>query len=492
MAHPILYEINTRCWLHELSARTGKRVTLGSVPESEIRTWETLGFSHIWLMGVWETGPQARQASLDSPTLCQACRDALPDFTPEDLVGSPYAVARYRVSRDLGGASGLKRFRRQLERRGLGLVLDFVPNHLGLDHDWVQSHPQRFVASSTPAPGTFQPKGLAAAPWLAHGRDPNFPPWVDTVQLDYRLADTRAAMIAELQQVLEHCDGVRCDLAMLVLNDVFEATWKDFPVEASAPAREFWAEAIALAKQPHPDRLFLAEAYWDLEAVLQNLGFDYTYDKRLYDRVVARDYADVQRHLLAQPAAVTAASAHFLENHDEIRISALLSPSEHRCAAWLMLGLPGLRLIHEGQRQGACLRTPVQLARRWPEAVQAQVESLYKELCGALRRSAVGTGEAHLLAPRPAWPDNPTWQNLVLIQWQVLPRAFDVVVVNLAPYRSQGYAPLLIPHLTRFNWRMQDLLGTESYERVGDDLHNQGLYLDAPPHAAQLFHFTPV
>jgi len=491
MAHPIVCEINARCWLHELSTRAGKPVTLESVPETEIRTWERLGFSHVWLMGVWEIGPLARQAARANEALQQTCLDALPDFAVDDLVGSPYAIARYRVARELGGASGLKKLRRRLRRRGLALILDFIPNHVGLDHPWVRSHPHRFVASPAPAPETYPPQALESGGWLMHGRDPNFPAWNDTVQLDYRRADTRAAMIGELQSVLAQCDGVRCDLAMLVLNDVFQKTWREFPCEESPPAREFWAEAIALAKQRHPESLFLAEVYWDLEERMQNLGFDYTYDKRLYDRIVARDYPGVQRHLASQPAPVTAASAHFLENHDEIRIAALLSPSENRCAAWLTLGLPGLRLVHDGQTQGFCLRTPVHLRRRCQEAVQPQIQTIYEELFAVLRRSAIGTGEAHLLAPRPAWPDNPTWQNFVVVQWQALPRAFDLAVVNLAPHRSQCYVPLVVSDLAQFNWRMRDLLGTEYYERAGDDLHNQGLYLDAPPHAAQLFHFTP-
>ncbi len=491
MAHPLVYELNARHWLREISTRIGKPVTLESVPEAEIKTWERLGFSHVWLMGVWEIGPRARQAARQNHALHELCREALPDFQIDDLSGSPFALARYKVPRELGGASGLKTFRRQLNRRGLGLVLDFVPNHTGLDHPWIRSHPHRFVQSPAPAPGTFRADSAKPQRWLAHGRDPNFPPWNDTVQLDYRLAETRAAMADELLSVLARCDGVRCDMAMLVLNDVFEQTWSQFPCPEPAPAREFWAEAIARCKQRHPQSLFLAEVYWDLEERMQNLGFDYTYDKRLYDRLVARDNPGVQRHLASQAPAFTASSAHFLENHDEIRIATLLSPSEHRCAAWLMLALPGLRLIHDGQMQGFCLRTPVQLGRRWQEAIQPQIQSAYAELLAALRRSAVGTGEAHLLAPRPAWPNNPTWQNIVAVQWQALPRSFDLAVVNLASHRSQCYVPLVVPQLARSNWRMRDLLGTEVYDRVGDDLHNQGLYLDVPPHAAQLFRFTP-
>jgi hypothetical protein len=108
-----------------------------------------------------------------------------------------------------------------------------------------------------------------------------------------------------------------------------------------------------------------------------------------------------------------------------------------------------------------------------------------------LQRSAVGIGEAQVLSPRPAWPGNPTAQNLIIVQWQAQSQAFDLVVVNLAPHRSQCYAPLTAPALSDHNWAMRDLLGSERYERFGADLASQGLYLDLPAHAAQLFHFEP-
>lgn len=491
MSHPLVYELNTRCWLRDLSAQAGKVVTLGNVPVPVVAEWERLGFTHVWLMGAWEVGPRVRAVAQDSEPLLRACLDALPDGRPEDVAGSPYAVAGYRVPRALGGDSGLKRFRRQLNQHGIGLLLDFIPNHVGLDHPWVRSFPTRFVAVQEGAAESFEVQTDAGGFRLAHGRDPNFPAWRDTVQLDYRRAETRAAMLAELQSVTARCDGVRCDLAMLVLNDVFARTWAEAPIEEPVPAREFWGEAIALAKREAPESLFLAEAYWGLEAQLQNLGFDYTYDKRLYDCLVARDHPAAQHYLLRQAPEFTSASAHFLENHDEPRIATLLSPTEHRAAAWLMLGLPGLRLLHEGQLAGACVRTPVQLERRLREVAQPEIEALYHQFLGALRRSAVGTGEAHLLVPRAAWSGNSTWQNFVVVQWQALANAFDLVVVNLAPHRSQCYVPLAVSELARVNWRMQDLLGDERYERFGEDLLNQGLYLDVGPGAAQLFHFEP-
>jgi hypothetical protein len=246
-----------------------------------------------------------------------------------------------------------------------------------------------------------------------------------------------------------------------------------------------------VVKETHPGFLFLAEGYWGLEARLQALGFDYTYDKPLYDGLVSRDAAGVQRHLLELPGRVVAASAHFLENHDEPRIASILSPAEHRAAALLTLGLPGMRFLYDGQLGGARRKVPVQLARCAPEPVEADIQNLYQQLLGTLPGTAVGEGSVELLHPRAAWPDNSTARHFVVVQWQKSAPGFDLVVVNLAPHRSQCYAPLTVQQLTAHNWAMRDLLGQEYYKRSGDDLQNQGLYLDLPAHGAQLFHFEP-
>src|SRR5207247_8490354 len=149
---------------------------------------------------------------------------------------------------------------------------------------------------------------------------------------------------------------------------------------AAAVQREFWADAIQVVKKAHPDFLFLGEVYWDLEARLQSLGFDYTYDKRLYDHLVYRNATEVQRHLLGVTPEFVTASAHFLENHDEPRIASILSLAEHRAAALLTFGLPGLRLLHDGQLTGARIKIPVQLARRPAEPAQPEIVTFYPQL----------------------------------------------------------------------------------------------------------------
>jgi hypothetical protein len=493
---PLLYEINTRCWLRELSDKSHKPVTLANVPDLELSAWRDLGFTHIWLMGVWSSGPLARAQALASPSLREAFSRALPDCKDEDVGGSPYAIGVYSVPEELGGDAGLQSFRQRLRELGLKLVLDFVPNHVGLDHPWLRQRPELFVQSSGQQTGTYRQETAAGSRWLAHGKDPYWPAWTDTVQLDYRQPATRAAMTGLLRSVADHCDGVRCDMAMLLLNDVFAKTWEHFPPageQPPAPATEFWSAAISLVKQSHPDFIFMAEVYWGLEPRLQELGFDYTYDKALYDKLLARDGAAVQTHLLGLSPRQLAAGAHFLENHDEPRLAPSLPPAEQQPAALVILGLPGLRFLHEGQLTGARLKLPVQLLRRALEPQQPEVKAIYDQLLPALQASAVARGSGKVLAPRAAWEGNPTHRNFALVLWQAQPPEFDLVVVNLAPHRSQCYAPLEQEPIAVFrrDWLMTDRLGTESFVRPGPDLQRHGLFLDLPPHGAQLFHFAP-
>ncbi len=492
MPHPLLYEINTRCWLRELSDRDGRHVTLGSIPETEFAHWDKLGFSHIWLMGVWMTGPRSRAEALNNGDLRRAYSEALPDWKVEDVGGSPYAVADYHVSEALGGDAGLMQFRQRLHEKGMKLVLDFVPNHLGLDHPWLRSRPELFVQSAQNAPGTFLQESNNGNRWLAHGKDPFFAPWTDTVQLDYRLPDTRQAMTELLLSVADRCDGVRCDMAMLLLNDVFARTWDHFPIPGPTPETPFWSDAVERVKAEYSDFLFLAEVYWGLESVLQSQGFDYTYDKVLYDVLLSRNIGGAHYHLTGTLPQHIAKSAHFLENHDEHRVAATLGLEEQRAAALLMLGLPGLRLLHEGQLEGARQKIPVQLVRRLAEEPRPEIEAMYETLLATLKNTSVGKGTAALPRLLPGWPDNPTLQNMFVVQWQPGPHEFELVVTNLASHRSQCLVPMGLPELAGHDWSMIDLLGKDQYVRSGKAMREHGLFLDVEPHGAQIFQFRPV
>ncbi len=490
MNHPLLYEINTRCWLRSLSAKQGSPVTLASVPDSEFARWQKLGFTHIWAMGVWTTGPRTRGMCFDDGNMKAMFNRLVPGWQEDDVPGSPYGISDYKVPASLGGESALKSFRKKLHARGMKLLLDFVPNHMGLDHPWATENPDHFVQSPGPATGTMQYETAAGTRWLAHGKDPNFAAWADTLQINYRRPETRAAMTEILQAIADRCDGVRCDMSMLLLNDVFARTWAHLPDGTPPPTTEFWSDAISAVKQAHPGFIFLAEAYWGLEGRLQSLGFDYTYDKVMYDCVANRHHGGVQHNLLCSPPAYVAASAHFLENHDEPRIAPILSPAEHRAAALLVLGLPGMRFLYEGQLHGWRHQIPVQLGR-WPdEPLNAETLAMYEQLLAAVKDSSVGRGQATLLRPT-GWPDNSSAQNINIVHWQKSPLEFDLVVVNLAPHSSQCLVQIPGQELAAHHWQLRDRLSSEHYERPGAELAAPGLYLDLPAHRAQLFHFKP-
>src|SRR5690348_15135079 len=98
MSYPLLYEINTRCWLRELSAAAGRKLTLAEVPDTELNAWRERGFTHIWLMGVWTTGPKARKAATSEAINRRVYSEVLRDWRDEDVSASPYAVADYVVA----------------------------------------------------------------------------------------------------------------------------------------------------------------------------------------------------------------------------------------------------------------------------------------------------------------------------------------------------------------------------------------------------------
>lgn len=292
---PALYQLNTRVRLADLGRALGRTATLDDIADSELDSLADAGFDWLWLLGVWQTGKAGRQVSMRDPALIAEFQRLLPDLAAADIPGSCFAIKAYHAGRALGGNPALARIRKRLRKRGMRLLLDFVPNHTALDHPWVQTHPDYYVHGSVDdlanAPQNFC-RLSADAPVLAFGRDPHFPGWTDTLQLNYANPGTGPAMATELLRIAGQCDGVRCDMAMLVLPEVFTRTW-------GLQMTPFWPEAIAAVRRRYPDFLLMAEAYWGLEWDLLQQGFHFAYDKRLYDRLREGQAAPVRDHLRA-------------------------------------------------------------------------------------------------------------------------------------------------------------------------------------------------
>ena len=242
------------------------------VPASEWDVMSGYGFDAVWLMGVWERSPLGLSIANSNESLLKSFRQALPDFKPEDNVGSPYCVRRYVVDEHLGGSDGLAIARRELQKRGMKVILDFVPNHVAPDHPWTTEHPEYFIRGSSDDlerdPGSYI---RVNANIYACGRDPFFPAWPDVLQLNAFNPELRLAVRETIQAIAQQCDGIRCDMAMLFIIRYFEGRGLTVP-ERFQPL-SIGRELISAIKKDFPDFLFIAEAYWDLEWELQQQGF---------------------------------------------------------------------------------------------------------------------------------------------------------------------------------------------------------------------------
>ena len=495
-----LYEIDTRAWVRELGV-----ARLRDVPDEALDRLAALGFSWVWLMGVWTPSSYAERLARQH---ADEYRRALPDLVVDaDVVASPYAVGAYEVSSRLGGPGDLASLRARLATRGLRLLLDFVPNHTACDHRFVLTQPEMYVGATASA-STRDTFGTPDGRRLFHGRDPHFPAWTDTAQVDVRRASTRHALIEELRSVARQCDGVRCDMAMLLLSDVFARTWSRpdalQPAQSDAARGEFWAEAIDRVRADQPEFVFLAEAYWGTERRLHQLGFDYTYDKSLYDRL-GEGRADEVRAHLAEGRARHRRAVRFLENHDEERAAARFANDMHRVAALLSMTLPGVRLFQHGQLEGARHRVPVQVTRRPEEPVDEALASFYEALLEALADPVLLSGDWRSLLPEQAWPHNPTHLAFVAYGWDGSllgdhRHGHRLLVANLAAHPAQCRLPMALPGLAGRRVALREVLasgrtpvgegcdasGRPVYHRDGDEMTASGLFVDLPPRTAQL------
>jgi hypothetical protein len=484
-AEPFLYEINTWPWLAGLSAEAGRPVDLASVPDERWAALAEAGFDAVWLMGVWTRSPAGVAIALDDEDLVGSFRGVLPDYRPEDVVGSPYCIRDYRVDRHLGGREGLARAREALARHGLGLVLDFVPNHVAPDHPWTRTASEIFVRGDQQDLEN-DPQAFVAVDGavLARGKDPYFPAWPDVVQLNAFAPALRAAVVDTLRDIAEQCDGVRCDMAMLVMNDVFERTWGDRV--GAAPEQDYWSTIIPAIRETHPGFRFLAEAYWDLEWALQQQGFDFCYDKRLYDRLVSGGAGGVRAHLSAAPS-YQQRLVRFIENHDEPRAAAVFDGRRHRAAALTTLTQTGARLVHDGQVDGRTVRLPVFLGRYPEEAGDPDLASFYDGLLRALADPTFRTGTWEL-CQTTGWPGNDTADELVAWCWSGGSRW--LVVVNLGDREATGHVRAPWTDLRGSSVTLTDPTTGAVFERTGDDL-TDGLYVGLGPWAWHLLRVEP-
>jgi hypothetical protein len=486
--HPVIYEINTWVWLGDLGQKYGRLVTLATVPEQEWDAIAAYGFDAVWFMGVWERSPVGIAISMGNQGLLDDFQRALPDFSAADNVGSPYCVRGYVVDEHLGGPEGLESARKELARRGLRLILDFVPNHVAPDHHWVTDHPEYLIQGNVDDarndPSSFIEMTGSI---FACGRDPFFPAWPDVLQLNAFQSGLRQAAIETVMQIAEQCDGIRCDMAMLMLNSVFERTWG--ARAGDKPSDDYWTTVIPAIKARWPEFRFMAEAYWDLEWELLQQGFDYCYDKKLYDHKEHGEADGIHKHLQAD-LSYHEGMVRFIENHDEPRAATAFPGGKGRAAVVAILTLPGARLLHEGQFEGRMVRLPVFLGRRPAESADDHLVAFYGRLLQETGDDLFRNGDWRL-CERSGWPDNQSCQNILVWCW-VREEERCLVVINFSASSSQALVRTPLDDLRGRSWRLYDVLSGESFERSGNDLRDAGLYVDLTPWQCCLFQLQDI
>ena len=245
-------------------------------------------------------------------------------------------------------------------------------------------------------------------------------------------------------------------------------------------------------REAHRGFTLLAEAYWDLEWELQQQGFDYCYDKRLYDRLCHGDAGALRAHLGAG-LDYQDRLARFLENHDEPRTAATFPWPRHQAAAVVTFFAPGLRFFHQGQLEGAQVRVPVHLCRAPVEAPNADFVAFYDRLLAALKTpDAFRNGAWSLVPPQSAWDGNPTWADFISYAWQSPDGGRFVVVVNYSDHQAQCRLRLPFDGLAGRQFRLIDIMGSEVYSRDGGDLVEPGLYIDLAAWRYNVFRLDPL
>lgn len=489
--NPSIYEFNSRIWLKQF-ARGNKAVTLSDIPNNYWDDFVKKGFDFVWLMGIWKTCDSVIDKYCFEDGLVKSYDRALKGWKRDDVIGSPFAIDMYDPNPKIATLKTLLELKSHLNKKGIKLILDFVPNHFSADSSLLKSNPDIFLEVDIDTfrkdTYTFYQPQKTINKYFAHGRDPFFPAWQDTVQVNFFSSDARNFLMKTLLDLTKVCDGVRCDMAMLAMNNVFNNTWGGILLSNGYefPKTEFWAEAISAVKKERNDFIFIAEAYWDLEWKLQKLGFDYTYDKTFTDRLRFWKTKDIRDHLTAD-TEYQKKSLRFIENHDEERAAVSLGKDKSKAAAVIISSVQGMRFYNDGQFEGKKIKLPVQLGRE-PEDIPIKgMKDFYDKLLTITSQEIFKRGKWMLLEPVSSIDNNISFENILAWMWSFREEK-RVVVVNYSEIISTCRLKLDVRGYSE-EFIINDLLNDHKYTRSAEEVYHQGLYIELMPYRSHIFSF---
>ena len=480
--HPILYEINIRPWLYELSKKYEKSITkIRDIPLQELDYLKENGIDIIWMMGVWQLG----EYGLEFDKTIDYYSNYLPDWKEEDVIGSPFAITEYTCNKELGTNEDLIWLRLQINERNMKLMLDFVPNHSAVDAPSAEFNPKLYIR----APEGKKDSGRYTNLGYAYGRySNNADAWKDVIQFNYWEEETRKFMKDNLMTVLNYADGVRVDSSSLVLNDVFVKVWEE---ELNywgytKPKTEFYEEAINEIKLKYPNAILLAEVYEDWETeLIYKVGFHYTYNKPLLNSLIGES-SDVNKYLLNTKPEFLAHSTHFVENHDEDRVVFSMKGNieKAKAAGTIAATIGGMIFINHGQWSGYMNKLEVHLRRGAEEMEDGGVIRYYKKLMKIIQEPAF-TGLKY------SYIDNKTGEKKddFIAYLREEDKSYYLVVVNYS--NTAGCANIPINNIKgNGEVKLFEAIDDVEYIRNADVIKNEGLIVCLHPWQVQIFKYN--
>lgn len=394
MPRLVLLAKNIYVWLDQLSKKYGCHITrLSEIPDEELDTMKTQGFSGLWIIGIWERSPASQKIK-------QLCGN------PE-AVSSAYSLFDYQISMDLGGEGAYNNLKERAWQRGIRLASDMVPNHVGIYSKWVIEHPDWFISldynpfpwysfsgenlshddrvsiqiedhyySRTDAAVVFRrlDRLTGSERFVYHGNDGTSMPWNDTAQLNYLNPEVREAMIQTILYVARKFPVIRFDAAMTLTKKHYQRLWYpepgqggDIPTRAeygltrdefnSKMPKEFWREVVDRVAQEAPDTLLLAEAFWLLEGYfVRTLGMHRVYNSAFMNMLRDEDnakYRMVMKNILEFDPEILRRLVNFMNNPDErTAVDQFGKDNKYFGVCIMMVTMPGLPMFGHGQIEG--------------------------------------------------------------------------------------------------------------------------------------------
>jgi len=394
MPNVVMMAKNTFVWLNQLSRQYNRQIDrLDLIPDETLDELANWGFTGLWLIGLWERSDASRRIK-------QMCGNP-------DAVSSAYSLSRYRIAERLGGEPAYYNLSQRCSQRGIRLASDMVPNHMGIDSDWVYDHPEWFIQREhSPFPAyTFNGADLSNNPqisinledhyysrsdaavvfkrydhrtgqtaYLYHGNDGTSMPWNDTAQLNYLNPEVREAVIQTILEVARKFPIIRFDAAMTLTKKHYQRLWfphpgtgGDIPSRAdsamtkaafdAAMPEEFWREVVERVAREVPNTLLLAEAFWLMEGYfVRTLGMHRVYNSAFMNMMRNEEndkYRLLIKNTLTYDPQILKRYVNFMNNPDEkTAVEQFGKGDKYFGIAAVMSTMPGLPMFGHGQIEG--------------------------------------------------------------------------------------------------------------------------------------------